>query len=60
MRIVSEYLAKAAAFDALAAFEHDQARRKHYADRAAHYRSLARERRWKLAAKALESRQPAA
>ena len=60
MRIVGEYFAKAAAFDALAAVEPDRVRREHYANQATYYRSLAQERRWKLAAKALEGRKPAA
>jgi hypothetical protein len=49
MRIVGEYLAKAAAFEALSATERNPGIRKHYSDLARYYSGLAQERRWALA-----------
>ena len=56
MRIVGEYLAKAAAFDALTAFERDPAVKQHYAEQARYYRQLAQERQWMLATQAMKFR----
>jgi hypothetical protein len=53
MRITGEYLAKSAAFEALAATERDPTAKKHYADQAQYYRQVAQERRWTLAKQAL-------
>ena len=49
MRITGEYLAKAAAFDAMADFESDPANKQRYAGLAESYRHLARERQWMIA-----------
>jgi hypothetical protein len=54
MRITGEYLAKAAAFEAMADFECDPVDKKRYAALAENYRHLARERQWTLAKRAIE------
>jgi hypothetical protein len=54
MRIVGEYLAKAAVFEALSATA-SSTERKHYADLASYYRKLAQERRWMLATQDLKA-----
>jgi len=54
MRITGEYLAKAAAFEALADFESDPVDKERYAALAENYRRLARERQWMIAKRAIE------
>lgn len=54
MRITGEYLAKAAAFEALADFESDPVNKKRYAALAENYRHLARERQWMMATEAIK------
>ena len=54
MRITGEYLAKAAAFEALADFETDPVDKQRYAALAENYRRLARERQWMIAKRAIE------
>jgi hypothetical protein len=60
MRIVGEYLAKAAAFEALTAVERDPALKQQYADQKQYYRQLAQERQWMLATQAIKFRTLAA
>jgi hypothetical protein len=54
MRIVGEYLAKAAVFEAMTDYETDPVDKERYAALAATYRRLARERQWTLAKRAME------
>ena len=54
MRITGEYLAKAAAFEALADFESDPIDKERYVALAENYRRLARERQWMIAKRAIE------
>lgn len=54
MRITGEYLAKAAAFEALTGTERDPVLRKHYAALAEYYRRSARERQWMIAKEAIK------
>jgi hypothetical protein len=54
MRITGEYLAKAAAFEALTQTEGDPVLKTHYGALAEHYRRLARERQWMLAKEAIK------
>jgi hypothetical protein len=58
MRIVGEYLARAAVYEAMAATEADPSNKRTYADLASRYTHLARERRWKLATEALAASLP--
>jgi len=60
MRIVGEYLAKVAVFDALSAMDRDPEAKKHYTDLARYYRELAQERQWQLATQALDTVIPVA
>lgn len=54
MRSVAEYLKRAAEFEALAATATVDALRKRYADIAACYRLLAKEREWLISTGAIE------
>jgi hypothetical protein len=54
MRITGEYLAKAAAFEAMADFVSDPVDKKRYAALAENYRHLARERQWMMATEAIK------
>jgi hypothetical protein len=57
LRSVSEYLEKAAEFEALAATASGDAQRQRYRDIAACYRLLAREREWLIGTGAIEGEQ---
>jgi hypothetical protein len=54
MRITGEYLAKAAAFEAMADFENDPVSKQRYAALAENYRRLARKRQWMMAKEAIK------
>ena len=58
MRSVSDYLKRAAEFEALAATTDVDALRKRYGDIAACYRLLAKEREWLIETGAIEGEQP--
>jgi hypothetical protein len=61
MRIVGEYLAKAATFEALSTFESNPTIKMHYGEQASYYRRLAQERQWMLAKQTMADRRlPAA
>ena len=53
MRVVGQYLAKAAVYEALADSESDPVQKANYADLVAYYRSLAQERQWERAKDAM-------
>ncbi len=58
MRSVTEYLEKAAEFEALAATATVEVQRQRYRDIAACYRLLAREREWLIGTGAIEGERP--
>ena len=55
MRIVGEYLAKAAVFEALNASERNPETKRQYADLASYYSDLAQQRRWMLTTQQVKS-----
>jgi hypothetical protein len=59
VRSVSDYLKRAAEFEALAAATDGDTLRKRYGDIAACYRLLAKEREWLIGTGAIEGEQPA-
>ena len=58
MRSVAEYLEKAAEFEALAGTTEVEGLRKRYADIAACYRLLAKDREWLIGTGAIQSEPP--